>query len=134
MTSPRGCFQTKTIIVDKEFLNNLSAEAKANHRLRQAYDLRTTSEDQSQRILNALKPGTVLPIHRHRNTAETMIVIRGSVKELLYDDNGNFTSEYIMTPQSEYPMIQIEVGQYSRLKSWNRTPSSLKQRMGLMNH
>lgn len=55
-------------------------------------------------------------IHRHRNTAETMIVIRGSVKELLYDDNGNLINEYIMTPQGEYPMIQIEAGQWHSLE------------------
>lgn len=97
-------------------LDDLSAKAKANHRLRQAYDLRTTSEDQSQRILNALELGTILPIHRHRNTTETMIIIRGSVKELLYDDNGNLTNEYIMTPQGECPMIQIEVDQWHSLE------------------
>lgn len=104
------------MIIDNKLLDNLSAQAGLNPRLRQAYDLRTTSEDQSQRILNALEPGTILPIHRHRHTAETMIVIRGSVKELLYDDNGNLTNEYIMTPQGEYPMIQIETGQWHSLE------------------
>lgn len=104
------------MVIDKLFFDNLSAEAKVNPRLRQAYDLRTSSEDQSQRILNALEPGTILPIHRHRNTTETMIVIRGSVKELLYDDNGNLTNEYIMAPQGEYPMIQVESGQWHSLE------------------
>lgn len=104
------------MIIDNKLLDNLSAQAELNPHLRQAYDLRTTSEDQSQRILNALEPGTILPIHRHRHTAETMIVIRGSVKELLYDDNGNLTNEYIMTPQGEYPMIQIETGQWHSLE------------------
>ena len=53
------------MIVDKKLMNDLSAQAKANPRLRQALDLRTTPEDQSQRILNAVEPDTILPIHRH---------------------------------------------------------------------
>lgn len=49
-------------------MDDLSAQAKANPRLRQSYDLRTTPDDKSQRMLNALEPGTIMPIHRHRNT------------------------------------------------------------------
>lgn len=53
--------------IDDTFFDDLTAQAKANSRLRQSYDLRTTSEDKSQRMLNALEPGTVMPIHRHHN-------------------------------------------------------------------
>ena len=65
--------------IDNQLLDTLSAQAKANPRLRQAFDLRTTPEDQSQRILNAVEPGTILPIHRHRGSTETIIVLRGKV-------------------------------------------------------
>ena len=66
----------------------LSQQAKANPRLRQAFDLRTTPEDQSQRILNAVEPGTVLPIHRHRGSTETIIVLRGKVVQHYYNKIG----------------------------------------------
>ena len=68
------------MVIDSALLDTLSAQAKASPRLRQAYDLRTTPEDNSQRILNAMEPGTVLPIHRHRGSTETVVVLRGKVR------------------------------------------------------
>ena len=65
--------------IDQVLLDTLSAQAKASPRLRMNYDFRNTPEDQSQRMLNALEPGTVMPIHRHRNTSETMVVLRGTL-------------------------------------------------------
>ena len=76
---------------DKELLDNLTKAAQENPRLRQNLDLRTSSADTSQRMLNALEPGTVVPIHRHRATTETVAVIRGRIKQCMYDDNGNET-------------------------------------------
>lgn len=67
------------MIIDTDLLDSISAQAKASQRLRQAFDLRTTPEDGSQRILNAVEPGTVLPIHRHRGSTETIVVLRGKV-------------------------------------------------------
>lgn len=110
------------MIIAQKFLDDLSAHAKANPRLRQSYDLRTTPDDQSQRMLNALEPGTELPIHRHRYSSETMVVIRGSVTELFYNDEGTLTDAITVAaihnpsnPQS-VPMIQIEKGQWHSLK------------------
>ena len=110
------------MIIDQKFLDSLSAHAKANPRLRQSYDLRTTPDDNSQRMLNALEPGTELPIHRHRYSSETMVVIRGSVTELFYNDEGTLTDAITVAaihnpsnPQS-VPMIQIEKGQWHSLK------------------
>lgn len=97
-------------------MDDLSAQAKANPRLRQAYDLRTTSEDNSQRMLNALEPGTIMPIHRHRNASETMVMVRGSLKEKLYDEEGNLTDVLVMSPNGDYPMIQLEAGQWHSLE------------------
>lgn len=53
---------------NSDILDDLTSQAKANPRLRQAYDLRTSPDDNSQRMLNAIEPGTVMPIHRHPNT------------------------------------------------------------------
>lgn len=104
------------MIIDQKLMDDLSAQAKANPRLRQAYDLRTTSEDNSQRMLNALEPGTIMPIHRHRNTSETMVMVRGSLKEKLYDEEGNLTDVLVMSPNGDYPMIQLEAGQWHSLE------------------
>ena len=87
------------MIIDQKILDTLSQQAKENPRLRQAFDLRTTPEDQSQRILNAVEPGTILPIHRHRGTTETIIVLRGKVVQHYYDDNGNKTASYELAPK-----------------------------------
>lgn len=117
--------------IDTKLLDELTAQAKANPRLRQAYDLRTSPEDKSQRMLNALEPGTVMPIHRHRNTSETMVMVRGKLIERFYDDNGNITDEFVMTPlsipslhtmpgggsnESTILMVQIEAGQWHSLE------------------
>lgn len=122
------------MIIDQKLLDDLTAQAKANPRLRLSYDLRTTPSDGSQRMLNALEPGTIMPIHRHRNTSETMVMVRGKLIERFYDDNGNITEEFVMTPlpipslhslhstpegeSSEpiIPMVQIEAGRWHSLE------------------
>ena len=104
------------MIIDQKFLDSLSAHAKANPRLRQSYDLRTTPDDKSQRMLNALEPGTITPIHRHRNTSETMVMVRGKLIERFYDDDGNITDEFLMDPCGQYPMVKIEVGRWHSLE------------------
>ena len=104
------------MIIDQKLLDTLSAQAKANPRLRQSLDLRTTPDDKSQRMLNALEPGTIMPIHRHRNSSETMVIVRGALKEYLYDDEGQLTTEIIMRPNSENSIIQIEKGQWHSLE------------------
>ena len=103
--------------IDNQLLNTLSAQAKANPRLRQSYDLRTTPEDQSQCILNAVEPGTILPIHRHRGSTETIIVLRGKVVQHYYDDNGEKTASYELAPNSAQVGMSVPVGQWHALES-----------------
>lgn len=103
------------MIIDQKLLDELTAQAKANPRLRQSYDLRTTPDDKSQRMLNALEPGTIMPIHRHRNTSETMVMVRGKLIERFYDDNGNLIEEFVMESCGQYPMVQIEAGRWHSL-------------------
>ena len=83
------------MVIDKKLLDELTSQAKQNPRLRQAYDLRNSIDDKSQRMLNALEPGTVLPIHRHRTTSEVTSVIRGRVRHNMYDEKGNLTETFI---------------------------------------
>ena len=105
------------MIVDQKLMDSLSTQAKANPRLRQAFDLRTTPEDQSQRILNAVELGTVLPIHRHRGSTETIIVLRGKVVQHYYDDNGNKTASFELAPGSAQVGMSVPVGQWHALES-----------------
>ena len=72
--------------INKELLDKLFEQAKENPRLRQNYDLRTSSSDTSQRMLNALLPGTVVPIHRHEDTTESVICLCGKLDEVIYEE------------------------------------------------
>ncbi|MEY8686525.1 WbuC family cupin fold metalloprotein [Bacteroides sp. AN502(2024)] len=78
---------------DKEFLGKLFKQAKENPRLRQNLDLRTSSADTSQRMLNALLPGTVVPIHRHEKTTETVICLVGKLEEIIYEEVNEYVHE-----------------------------------------
>ena len=112
------------MVIDKIFLDILSAQAKESSRLRVAYDLRTQASasaiegnyDQSQRILNALEPGTALPIHRHRISTETITCLRGRCVQYLYDENGKKVDEVIMAPNTNIVAMSVEVGQWHRLE------------------
>ena len=102
------------MIITHEILNELTAKAKASERLRANLDLRNSSGDQSQRMLNALEPGTVMPIHRHKGTSETCVCIRGHFEEYFYDEDGNLTDTIDMIPGGV--VLNIEKGQWHSLK------------------
>ena len=74
--------------INKEFLGKLFEQAVVNPRLRQNFDLRTSANDNSQRMLNALLPGTVVPIHRHPQSTENVFLLCGKIVEVIYDENG----------------------------------------------
>ena len=75
--------------INKDLLDSLFEQAKENPRLRQNMDLRTSSADASQRMLNALLPGTVVPIHRHPQSTESVFLLCGKIVEVICDENGN---------------------------------------------
>lgn len=75
--------------INIELLDSLFEQAKENPRLRQNFDLRTSSADTSQRMLNALLPGTVVPIHRHPQSTENVFLLCGKIVEVICDENGN---------------------------------------------
>jgi len=102
------------MVITKEILDELSAQAKVSPRLRMAMDLRNSPEDLSQRMLNALELGTVMPIHRHKGSSETCICIRGHFEEYFYDENGNLTDTIDMVPGGL--VLNIEKGQWHSLK------------------
>lgn len=83
--------------IDNELLDKLTAEAQASPRLRMNMDLRNSAEDTSQRMLNAIEPGTEVPIHRHQKTTETVVMLRGSAVQWLYDDVGEVTGKVLLS-------------------------------------
>lgn len=105
------------MILDQIILDTLSQRAKENPRLSQAFDLRTTPNDSSQRILNAVEPGTILPIHRHRGSTETIIVLRGKVVQHYYNDTDEKTASYELAPNSARVGMSVPVGQWHALES-----------------
>lgn len=109
-------------LFDKEFVDKLFAEAAASPRLRQNHDLRNSANDTSQRMLNALMPSTVVPIHQHTETAETVICLCGKLEEILYEreevanKNGTTdvifkeTARYMLCPEQSVYGMQIPAG------------------------
>ena len=75
--------------INKDLLDNLFEQAKETPRLRQNFDLRTSSADTSQRMLNALLPGTIVPIHRHPQSTESVFLLCGKIVEVICNENGN---------------------------------------------
>ena len=84
--------------IDKELIDELFAQAEQSERKRMNYDLRTSSEDGSQRMLNALLPGTVVAVHRHPMSNETVMCLVGRLYEVLYDEKGNETERIELCP------------------------------------
>ena len=101
---------------NKHLLDELTAQAKASPRLRMNLDLRNTPADQSQRMLNALEPGTVMPIHRHRNTSETVVVLRGKVKWLYYNDEGELTDTILVEAGGDICGLSVPMGQWHSIE------------------
>ena len=104
------------MVLTTEILDALSAKAKACERLRMNYDLRTSLADQSQRMLNALEPGTQLPIHRHTTTSETIVLLRGSIKEMFYDNLGHLTESVVLKAGTEPFAMNIPKGVWHNLE------------------
>ena len=103
------------MVIDSLLFDKLTAQAKESPRLRMNLDLRNSDADSSQRMLNVLMTDTVIPIHRHTETSETVIVCRGKVREEFYDAEGNKTAEFVMEAGGECPGIQVPMGQYHTL-------------------
>lgn len=87
------------MLFDNDLINTLLAQAKESPRLRQHYDLRNSTADTSQRMLNALFPGTEVPVHRHEETAETVVCLVGKLEEIFYEEVGDGTFREISRQQ-----------------------------------
>lgn len=104
------------MVIDQQILNELSEQAKTNPRLRQSMDLRNSLEDQSQRMLNALEPGTVMPIHRHHGSSETVVILRGKIRWIFYDDQGRITESTELRSDGDIRMLNVEKDRWHSLE------------------
>ena len=106
--------------IDKLFIERLFEQAKDSPRLRMNYDLRTSSADTSQRMLNVLLPGTEVPIHRHEDTTETVVCLSGRLEEMVYEEmpDGSFqeVSRHLLCPSEGKYGIQIPAGAWHTIR------------------
>ncbi len=98
------------MIIDEIFLDGLLEKATESERRRVNYDLRTSVDDQSQRMINVLLPGTQVPIHRHQETSETVVVLSGCLTEIFYDEKGVECNRYDLCPAEGRYGLQIPKG------------------------
>lgn len=99
--------------ITQVILDELTAKAKESPRLRMNLDLRDSAEDTSQRMLNAIEPGSPLPIHRHQKTSETVVCLRGRLVEEFYDDLERICTERIeLSPNGPIVALNIPAGQW----------------------
>lgn len=103
--------------ITQELLNDLTAKAKASPRLRMNMDLRNSPEDQSQRMLNAIEPGSEVPVHRHRLSSETVVCLRGRLVEEYYDEAGSVVDSVELTPVGPVVALNIPAGQWHTVHS-----------------
>ena len=104
--------------ITQAILDDLTARAKASERLRMNLDLRNSAEDQSQRMLNAIEPGSPLPIHRHRHTSETVVCLRGRLVWEFYDELERICTERIeLSPNGQVVALNIPAGQWHTVRA-----------------
>lgn len=104
------------MIISADIFDTLSDKAKENPRLRCNMDMRNSADDQSQRMLNALEPGTVMPIHRHLASSETVVIIRGRIRWLFYDEQGRITESTELWSDGDVRMLNVEKGRWHSLE------------------
>ena len=104
------------MILDKTLLDNITSEARKSERLRMNYNLHESLDAKAQRLFNALEPGTHLPIHRHKHTAETYILLRGRIDVLFYNDHGVVVERYELDPKREIYGVHIPKGQWHTIE------------------
>ena len=104
--------------ITQALLDDLTAKAKESSRLRMNLDLRDSAEDTSQRMLNAIEPGSPLPIHRHQKTSETVVCLRGRLVEEYYDELERMCTEAIeLSPNGPVVALNIPPGQWHTVRA-----------------
>ena len=117
--------------ITQALLDQLTEQAKASPRLRMNYDLRNSEADQSQRMLNAIEPGSPLPIHRHRKTSETVVCLRGRLVEEYYDELERICTDRIeLSPNGPVVAVNIPAGQWHTVRAFESGTVILEMKDG----
>lgn len=104
--------------ITQALLDSLTEQAKSSPRLRMNLDLRNSSEDRSQRMLNAIEPGSPIPIHRHRKSSETVVCLRGKLIWEYYDELERICTEAIeVSPNGPVVAINVPIGQWHTVRA-----------------
>ena len=104
-------------IINESLLNGVSAQAKASPRLRMNYNFHQSLDDKCHRMLNAVEPGTVVPIHRHPTKDESFVVLRGKVRSTTYNDDGSVIESILLEPAQGIYGVDIPKGVWHKLES-----------------
>ena len=106
------------MIIHRALLDSLTEQAKTSPRLRMNFDLRNSPEDGSQRMLNAIEPGSSIPIHRHKKSSETVVCLRGRLLEEFYDDLEHLCTDAIeLSPNGPVGALNIPIGQWHTVRA-----------------
>lgn len=100
------------MIIDDSLIDRVEVEAKESPRLRMNYNFHESLDAKAQRLMNVLLPGTIIPIHRHRHTAETYVLLRGKMVVAFYNDMGAQTDRFLLDPKEGNYGVQIPKGQW----------------------
>ena len=105
------------MVIDEQLLNQVSAQAKASPRLRMNYNFHQSLEEKCHRFLNAVEPGTEVPIHRHPTKDESFVVLRGKVRVTTHNDDGAVIDDILLSPESGNYGVEIPKGVWHKLES-----------------
>ena len=104
-------------IIDEKLLNEVSTQAKESPRLRMNYNFHQSLEDKCHRMLNAVEPGTVVPIHRHPTKDESFVILRGKVRVTTHNDDGSIIEDVVLSQESGNYGVDISKGVWHKLES-----------------
>ena len=117
--------------ITQAILDSLTEQAKTSERLRINLDLRDSAEDGSQRMLNAIEPGSIFPIHRHQKTSETMVCLRGKLRVEYYDDQERICSDsFVIEPGGANVAVSIPAGQWHTVQALESGTCILEMKNG----
>ena len=105
------------MIIDENLLDEVSEQAKSSTRLRMNYNFHQSLDEKCHRFLNAVEPGTEVPIHRHPTKDETFVILRGKVKVSTYDDEGIVIENIVLCPEEGKYGVDIPKGIWHKVES-----------------
>lgn len=105
------------VVITQDLLDSLTSQAKSSPRLRMNMDLRNTPGDGSQRMLNAIEPGSPLPVHRHTRSSETVVCLRGRLREVFYSDEGDVAEVIEIAPGGDCVAVNIPIGKWHTVEA-----------------